>query len=468
MSQDIEIKAAPRQNIEVLDPIAVLDTGRFEQMQRIASIMARSSLTPEHLRTVAAQDDEGNPIYENGKRVVEHLPYEAIFANCFRIVNQAIRWGLDPFPVAECTSVVRGRLCYEGKLVAGVLDAKLGIELSYEWNDAKGEAYGIVVSGRTQKRGELKSIKGTVGEWQTRRKGSPWAHASNHTRMLAYRGAREWARIHKPALMLGVYTDDEMEEVRGRSISPVQNALGEARAAWSTPRVMELPQAAESQPATSPVDPGRSPDDAEFGTADPVKLEEAGPVVTGVKFTDGKAEAVYSEEAGPVDQAIAALHRAGYYTGRIPEEAGPVDENPTSPSPSTSETQSIEPSGDASTPGNPQTSPTSASPSSGENALSSAPMSQEPARTSTTSDGSTTTNSESQAVYRAPDPIDAAEYEAFCVSWVALCEDRQDARAEWTAQRKLRNKLQVPMEMVDRCKVLIEAAFPREGSDGHG
>ena len=38
---------------------------------------------------------------------------------------------MDPFAVAQCCSVVHGKLVYEGKLVAAVLDAKLGVRLTY-------------------------------------------------------------------------------------------------------------------------------------------------------------------------------------------------------------------------------------------------------------------------------------------------------------------------------------------------
>jgi hypothetical protein len=45
--------------------------------------------------------------------------------------------------------------------------------------------------------------------------------------MLAYRGAREWARLHAPGIMLGVYSDDEMMAVaddrrarQARDVSP--------------------------------------------------------------------------------------------------------------------------------------------------------------------------------------------------------------------------------------------------------
>ena len=229
MNSEIEIKSGTtRQTIEVFDPIPLLSTGHFEQMQRLATLLAESTLIPDSLRMTVALNEDGWPIQRNGKNVMVELPHRTIIANCFLVVEQAVRWGMSPFGVAQCVSVVYGRLCYEGKLVSGVLDAKLGIELDYEWNDLKGDDFGIKVSGRLTKRGELKSIKGTVGEWKTTGANSPWAKPANHARMLAYRGAREWSRIFKSSLMLGVYTPDEMDalEARPRSIAPVQHALG--------------------------------------------------------------------------------------------------------------------------------------------------------------------------------------------------------------------------------------------------
>src|SRR5690606_19737175 len=89
-----------RQIIEVVDPVPVLDTSRFEHMQRIATVMAQSTLIPESL--YKEKDNE--------------LPLSQIISNCFLVVNQAVRWGLDPFAVAQSVAVVRGKLCYEGKL----------------------------------------------------------------------------------------------------------------------------------------------------------------------------------------------------------------------------------------------------------------------------------------------------------------------------------------------------------------
>jgi len=194
----------------VTDPIAVLDTARFEHMQRIANVMAHSNLIPHAL--CFEKDESGNLVA---------LPIEVVTANCFLVVNQAVRWEMDPFAVAQCVSVVHGKLCYEGKLIAAVIKARLGYDLEYVIT-GEGEAMRVVVNATlngnpvTDSRNQPKIASGTVAEWKTTGSGSPWAARGGFPRMLRYRGAREWCRIHEPGLMLGVYGDDEMEEMNAR------------------------------------------------------------------------------------------------------------------------------------------------------------------------------------------------------------------------------------------------------------
>ncbi len=214
MSNVAVIDSAPRrpERIQVVDVIPVLDTGRFEQMQRIALVMARSELIPETL--CKGKDDKNNDVW---------LPLEVVTARCFLIVNQAVGWRMDPFAVAQCASVVHGRVCFEGKLIAAVLDNLLGVKLEYQWDDKQGDALGIIVSAVgddgelvCNKDGTPKTVKGTVGEWKTTSKGSPWPNQPR--KQLAYRGAREWARLHKPSVMLGVYTPDDMDATAERQL----------------------------------------------------------------------------------------------------------------------------------------------------------------------------------------------------------------------------------------------------------
>lgn len=209
------------QEIRVVnDPIPVLDTARFEHMQRIATVMAHSSLVPDALCKTKVE----------GQREPVPLEPQEIVSNCFLVVNQGVRWGMDPFAVAQCVSVVHGKLCYEGKLIAAVLEAKLDIELEYEFS-GQGDAMKVVVSAAINgkpvidSKNKPKTVEGTVGEWKTTGAGSPWSAKGGSVRMLRYRGAREWARVYAPSMMLGVYSDDEMDalgdERRGRMATEV-------------------------------------------------------------------------------------------------------------------------------------------------------------------------------------------------------------------------------------------------------
>lgn len=221
----------PQEIRVVTDPIAVLDTARFEHMQRIARVMASTNLIPETLCMEGKGDQK------------ELLPLETVTANCFLVVNQAVRWNMDPFAVAQCVSVVHGKLCYEGKLIAAVLEAKIGVRLRYEWSGV-GEQMRVKVSGKLPD-GVTEEIEGSVIDWRTIGNNSPWKPAM-YRKMLAYRGAREWCRLYAPGLMLGVYSDDELENITedARSLR-AQDVTPRAPSPPSPPRV----EAPRTQPA---------------------------------------------------------------------------------------------------------------------------------------------------------------------------------------------------------------------------
>jgi hypothetical protein len=164
-------------------------------MGMIASRLAASSLIPESLK---GKDDNQTA------------------ANCFRVVEQAARWGLSPFAVMDSASVVHGKLMWEGKLIAAAIKSALGVRLRYEYS-GQGENRKVVVSGDVE--GTVETIEGTVADWKTTGKGSAWDNMANRDQMLAYRGARQWARRHAPEVILGVYSPDEMEEPELRNVT---------------------------------------------------------------------------------------------------------------------------------------------------------------------------------------------------------------------------------------------------------
>lgn len=192
--------AAPPAPFHQANIPAVFDPARFQAIGAVADVMADSSLCPDHLTGYFEGDGAA-------KKFVTY-PLKQIRANCFLITNQAFNWKVDPFMLAQATSIVHGRLMFEGKAVAGAIDANLGIRLRYTYQ-GEGLAMVVTVSGQYPGETEPRTITGSVEQWRTTGNNSPWGAPKNFPRQLAYRGAREWARIHAPALMLGVVTDDE-------------------------------------------------------------------------------------------------------------------------------------------------------------------------------------------------------------------------------------------------------------------
>lgn len=189
--------------------VPIFDTGMFEHMMRIAKLMANSSLVPEHLNRVKKVNGRDYAIE----------PDEAI-ANCFLVTNQAMHWKMDPFAVAQHTHVTKGKIGYEGKLIAAAINSNPSIveRLSYQYEGAGPNRKVIATARHAADRGP-KSIEGTVGQWQTKEKDGSvkenWA--KNPDQQLSYRGAREWARRHFPEIILGVWGDDELDFESGNA-----------------------------------------------------------------------------------------------------------------------------------------------------------------------------------------------------------------------------------------------------------
>lgn len=215
--------APPKPVVHDSGPLAHLfDTARFEHMYRIATAMARASLLPDHLKL---------------DRTKKLLPDQQVASNCLLIVNQAVRWGMDPFAVAPETYVVGNKLGFQGKLVAAVVNSRSDMlrPLATRYNSAKGDAFACVVYGsraaipqeahallnqyaenedrkalaKLDEMGVL-AVRVSVGQAKTDNK--MWH--SDPEQKLFYTGATKWARRHAPELMLGVLTDDDLDRMR--------------------------------------------------------------------------------------------------------------------------------------------------------------------------------------------------------------------------------------------------------------
>lgn len=185
--------APPAKTVRVVEdhgPLAhLMDTARFEHLQRIALVMATASLIPDHLK---------------GKNDQQTL------GNCFLVVNQSLRWGLDPFAVAAETYSVQGKLGFQGKLIAALVNARANLrgKLRYEFSGA-GDGRTVTVIGQFQDEDNERTVELSVGQAKTSNK--MWI--SDADQKLIYSAATKWARRHCPEVLLGVLTDDDLERI---------------------------------------------------------------------------------------------------------------------------------------------------------------------------------------------------------------------------------------------------------------
>jgi len=189
----------------------------WDRIQAVGKMMARGAVTiPKHL--------QGNE------------------ADCCAVALQAFGWHMNPFAVAQKTHITKGgALGYEAQLVNAVIQASGALEgdPDYEylgdWSKVLGkvkemksdnggkyyvatytqadeEGLGVVVKARL--RGEAHPRELTVMMSQAwPRFSTQWA--TDPKQQISYLAMRKFVRLHKPGVLLGIYTNDEMEPAAG-------------------------------------------------------------------------------------------------------------------------------------------------------------------------------------------------------------------------------------------------------------
>jgi RecT family len=171
-------------------------------MNAIVPATSGSSLVPTSLDGAVRLAE----MMSRGKLVPSHLHNSP--GDCLMVVEQAMRWGMSPFAVAQCTSVISGKLMFEGKLVAAALHSSgiLTGRLEYEFSGA-GDTRAIVVRGTL--RGETKAREFALTFKEARTSNGMWVKQPDQ--QLVYAATRGWARRHASEVMLGVYSPEEFE-----------------------------------------------------------------------------------------------------------------------------------------------------------------------------------------------------------------------------------------------------------------
>ncbi|GAA4493629.1 RecT family recombinase [Pseudaeromonas paramecii] len=251
MNQQTNVAAFPSQAAAPVNPIGqnlTLDVGSMTAMMSLAEVMATGKAT-------IPQEYRNSP------------------GDCLAVVMQAVQWGMNPFAVAQKTHFVSGKIGYEAQLVNAVITAlaptkdrlhfewfgpwekvigkfeiKRGDKGEYRvpgWKLADEEGIGVRCWATIKGESEPRVLELFLAQARTRNS-TLWA--DDPRQQLAYLATKRWARLYCPDVIMGVYTPDELDEIKPeREVNPVPASSGS--------RAMDVlrgkqDEAGQSNPAT--------------------------------------------------------------------------------------------------------------------------------------------------------------------------------------------------------------------------
>ncbi|MCC3733682.1 recombinase RecT [Rouxiella badensis] len=187
-------------------------------------------------------------------------------SDCMAIVMQSMRWGMDPFVVAQKTHVINGTLGYEAQLVNAVVTSSTAVQGRFHFEyGGDWERIGGVAPDKRDESGLFIKVGAILRSETEITWGEPVYLADVKTRnsplwktqpkqQIAYLGIKYWARLYCPEVILGVYTPDEVEQRTEKEVNPpAQRAsINQMSAAESRDNVVsEQKQESKEQTDTS-------------------------------------------------------------------------------------------------------------------------------------------------------------------------------------------------------------------------
>ena len=226
---------------------------------------------------------------------------------CYAAVVRAVRWGMDPFFVAEHSYLVNNKgeekVAYDAQLIVAVINARAPLQKKlWAIYSGEGEAmfctiFGLPKGEKDPRDYETPSLKALIDSRGRndygKLKGSP-LYDTDPKQQLWYYGARGFCRRHFPEVLAGVYSIDEFEPAEPKDVTPKQTVAerlkGQKRIA--SPRGFDHEHVARETEATGGPPPAAGSDP----TSDAAGSHEAAPsTITPHSVVDG---AVLSSSAG--------------------------------------------------------------------------------------------------------------------------------------------------------------------------
>lgn len=265
--------------METTQPVAAVEQGNM------ASISSSQEL--QHLLfnpTAMAQLLSIAELMSTGRAAVpKHLQGHP--GDCMAIVMQAAQWRMNPYAVAQKTHVTQGGvLGYEAQLINAVVSSNAPVKdrLNFEFFGPWENILGKITERKSEKGGKYYTQAWTPNDeeglgvhvWATLKGESEprvvtvllkqcWPRfstqwATDPQQQITYSGTKKWARRHCPDVILGVYTEDELEDyaAKEKDVTPSaapQKSLNECISADQAKTIrdrlaaMNLPEAGITQ-----------------------------------------------------------------------------------------------------------------------------------------------------------------------------------------------------------------------------
>ena len=215
-TENLPARGEEKEQLQLVPKMSIfLDMKRFEDAQRVATLLASSNLVPVH--------------------------FQKSVANCVIALNLADRLMVDPFMLMQNMYVVHGRPGIEGKLAIALIEGSgrfspLKFEFAGEGKTEKGIARAGSCTAYATELASGEIIKGPPVTWEmavaegwTKPKGtetSKWQTLPDL--MYRYRSAMFFARVNCPGALLGLRTIDELEEIGAISMKEIAPGQYEA------------------------------------------------------------------------------------------------------------------------------------------------------------------------------------------------------------------------------------------------
>lgn len=230
-----------------------LNVARFEQMQRVSTMLAKSDFVPDRFR--------GN------------------IGNCMIAMDMASMMGMNPIMLMRAMYVVNGQPGFEAKFISALINnsGRYTDPIEYEWKGKKGQADWGCRAFAVRKRSG-KTIYGPWVDWamvRAERWDQPKGQKQQVSKwvtmpeiMFQYRAVTFFGRVNDSDLLMGMKTIDELDDIQHDMMQAPDGSYISIDEAAEQQKSADLYQATQQAPTETKVQDS-APEAAqldEFGT----------------------------------------------------------------------------------------------------------------------------------------------------------------------------------------------------------